>query len=38
VLQFRGGRICQLRDYTDAAIYQAFLARHRAELPKFNGR
>jgi len=36
VLRFRGSRICELRDYTDAAVYQAFLARHRAELPKFS--
>lgn len=36
VLRFRGSRICELRDYTDAAAYQAFLARHRAELPKFS--
>jgi ketosteroid isomerase-like protein len=37
VLRFRGDRICELRDYTDAAIYAAFLARNRALLPKFNG-
>jgi len=35
VLRFRGDRICELRDYTDAAIYEAFLSRHRHELPKF---
>ena len=35
VLKFRGDRICELRDYTDAAIYEAFLARHRSQLPKF---
>jgi ketosteroid isomerase-like protein len=35
VLRFRGERICELRDYTDAGIYERFLARHRRELPKF---
>jgi ketosteroid isomerase-like protein len=38
VLRFRGDRIAELRDYTDAAVYEGFLARHRAELPKFSGR
>ena len=38
VLRFRGDRIAELRDYTDAAIYEAFLARHRLELPKFTPR
>jgi ketosteroid isomerase-like protein len=38
VLRFRGDRICELREYTDAAIYEAFLARHRHELPKFTPR
>jgi ketosteroid isomerase-like protein len=38
VLRFRGDRIAELRDYTDSAVYQAFLQRHRAELPKFAGR
>jgi ketosteroid isomerase-like protein len=37
VLRFRGDRIAELRDYTDAAIYAAFLARNRARLPKFSG-
>jgi ketosteroid isomerase-like protein len=37
VLRFRGDRIAELRDYTDAAIYEAFLARNRARLPKFSG-
>lgn len=36
VIRFRGERICEMRDYTDANIYEQFLARHRAELPKFN--
>jgi ketosteroid isomerase-like protein len=38
VIRFRDGRICEMRDYTDAALYEAFLARHRAGLPKFSGR
>lgn len=36
VIKFRGNKICELRDYTDAYIYEEFLKRHRAELPKFN--
>lgn len=36
VLKFRDDKICEMRDYTDALIYQEFLNRHRAELPKFN--
>jgi ketosteroid isomerase-like protein len=36
VIRFRGERICAMRDYTDSRIYQTFLDRHRAELPKFN--
>jgi len=36
VIRFRGDRICGMRDYTDSRIYQDFLDRHRAELPKFN--
>ena len=38
VLRFRENRISELRDYTDAAIYEAFLSRHRAELPRFTPR
>lgn len=38
VLRFRGDRICELRDYTDAALYERFLQRHRSELPKFTPR
>ena len=38
VLRFEGDRIAELRDYTDAGLYETFLARHRAELPKFSGR
>jgi hypothetical protein len=37
VIRFREGRICDLRDYSDSHLYQLFLARHRAELPKFSG-
>ncbi len=37
VIRFRGDRICEMRDYTDSHLYEAFLARHRAELPKFRG-
>lgn len=35
VIRFRDGRISEMRDYTDAWLYDAFLARHRADLPKF---
>lgn len=38
VLKFRGDRICEMRDYTDSRLYQEFLERHRAQLPKFAGR
>ena len=34
VLRFRGDRICELRDYTDAHLYETFRQRH-PELPKF---
>ncbi len=34
VIRFRGEKICDLRDYTDASIYLDFLSRH-PELPKF---
>jgi ketosteroid isomerase-like protein len=37
VLRFRGGLIAEMRDYTDTAAYEGFLARHRWELPKFAG-
>ncbi len=37
VIRFSGGRIAEMRDYTDTAPYEGFLARHRAELPKFGG-
>jgi ketosteroid isomerase-like protein len=35
VIRFRDDRIASMRDYTDAQAYAAFLARHRARLPKF---
>jgi ketosteroid isomerase-like protein len=38
VIRFRGDKICELRDYTDSHLYEEFLTRHRAELPKFAGR
>ena len=38
VLRFRGEQICEMRDYTDSHLYEEFLKRHRAELPKFAGR
>jgi ketosteroid isomerase-like protein len=38
VLRFRGDRISELRDYTDSRVYEAFLDRHQAELPKFAGK
>lgn len=36
VIRFAGDRIAEMRDYSDSAVYEAFLARHRAELPKFS--
>ncbi|MBI1722760.1 MAG: hypothetical protein HYR48_02500 [Gemmatimonadetes bacterium] len=38
VLKFRGDRISEMRDYTDSHLYEEFLERHRAQLPKFAGR
>jgi ketosteroid isomerase-like protein len=38
VLRFRGEQICDMRDYTDAHIYEEFAKRHRRDLPKFAGR
>jgi len=35
VVQFRGERICEMRDYTDSYLYEEFLKRHKQELPKF---
>ncbi len=37
VIRFRGDRICEMRDYTDSHIYEAFVKRHRQDLPKFRG-
>lgn len=37
VLRFRGEQICEMRDYTDSHVYEAFLKRHRKDLPKFAG-
>lgn len=37
VIRFRELRICEMRDYTDSHVYEEFLKRHRAELPKFAG-
>lgn len=34
VIRFRGERICEMRDYTDSQLYEAFRRRH-PELPKF---
>ena len=36
VIHFRGDRICEMRDYSDAHLYEEFRRRHR-ELPKFAG-
>lgn len=38
ILRFRDDRICEMRDYTDSHIYEAFVARHRDALPKFAAR
>ena len=35
VIRFAGERIAEMRDYSDTAAYERFLARHREELPKF---
>jgi ketosteroid isomerase-like protein len=37
VIRFRGDRIASLTDYTDSHVYEQFVARHRASLPKFAG-
>jgi ketosteroid isomerase-like protein len=34
VIRFRGDRICEMRDYGDAHLYEEFRRRH-PELPKF---
>lgn len=38
VIRFRGDQICEMRDYTDTHTYEAFVARHRKDLPKFSGK
>ena len=38
VLRFRGEQICEMRDYTDSHIYEEFLKRHKADLPKFRSK
>jgi ketosteroid isomerase-like protein len=35
VLRFHDGSIAAIEDYADALIYEQFVERHRAELPKF---
>ena len=35
VIRLTGNAIVELRDYTDCHIYEQFVRRHRAELPKF---
>jgi ketosteroid isomerase-like protein len=37
VIHFRGEQICEMRDYSDANLYEEFRRRH-PELPKFKGR
>jgi ketosteroid isomerase-like protein len=37
VMRFRGDRIAALEDYSDADVYERFVERHRAHLPKFRG-
>ncbi|MEW6271178.1 MAG: nuclear transport factor 2 family protein [Thermodesulfobacteriota bacterium] len=34
VIRFAGERICEMRDYSDASVYERFRARH-PELPRF---
>jgi len=38
VIRFEDDHIVELRDYTDTQIYEEFLHRHRAQLPKFAAR
>ena len=35
IIKFTGDQISDMRDYTDSHIYEEFVRRHRAELPKF---
>jgi ketosteroid isomerase-like protein len=37
VLRFRDDRIAAIEDYTDAHLYEEFVERHRADLPRFRG-
>ena len=38
VIRFRGDKICEMRDYTDAGAYARFAERHAAQLAKFASR
>ena len=38
VIRFTGDLISDMRDYTDSHIYEEFLKRHKAELPKFTSK
>jgi len=38
VIRFGGEKICEMRDYTDAHVYEEFRRRHVDELPKFRKR
>jgi len=38
VLEFQGEQISEMRDYTDTHLYEEFLKRHKADLPKFKGK
>ena len=38
VIRFRGDQISEMRDYADCHIYEEFVKRHRAELPKFRAK
>jgi ketosteroid isomerase-like protein len=35
VIRFAGALIAEMRDYTDSHLYEQFLSRNRAALPKF---
>lgn len=37
VLRFRDDRIAAIEDYSDAHLYEDFVERHRADLPRFRG-
>lgn len=38
VITFASDMICEIREYTDTHLYEEFVQRHRAELPKFKQR